>query len=105
IGGAMGFMALRTANPSTGIVDTGAAYAAFQQSEMQGLNKDGLGSGLLQWTEMGPDNIGGRSRAIIIDKDSNNVVYAAGVTGGLFKSNDAGATWKKVGNNPVLNEN
>ena len=104
IAGAMAFHALRTANPSTGIVDIDAAYAAYQQAEMQGFNKTGLGTGLLQWTEMGPDNVGGRCRAIIIDKDSNNVVYAAGVTGGIFKSNDAGATWKKTGSTPVQNQ-
>jgi hypothetical protein len=105
IAGAMAFQAMRTINPLTGQVDAGAAYDAYQQAEMMGFNKTGLGSGLLQWTEMGPDNIGGRCRAIIIDKDSNNVVYAAGVTGGVFKSNDAGATWKKAGRNPVLNQN
>ena len=103
--GAMAFQAMRTINPLTGQVDVDAAYDGYQQAEMMSFNKTGLGSGLLQWTEMGPDNIGGRCRAIIIDKDSNNVIYAAGVTGGIFKSNDAGATWKKVGANPVLNQN
>src|ERR1017187_784467 len=103
IAGAVAFRELRIANPSTGIVDTAAVYAAYKQADMQYANKSGIGANL-KWTEMGPDNIGGRCRAIIIDKDSNNVMYAGGVTGGGFKSNAGGSSWKKNGNNPVAKE-
>src|ERR1017187_141245 len=103
IAGAMAFRALRIANPATGTVDAAAVYAAYEQANRQSANKFGVGANL-KWTEMGPDNIGGRCRAIIIDKDSNNVLYAGGVTGGVFKSYDGGSSWKKVGNNPVANE-
>ena len=50
----------------------------------------------LLWTEMGPDNVGGRTRAILIDKDNSNLIYAGGVSGGLWKSTNAGLTWKIV---------
>src|SRR4030095_2230224 len=42
----------------------------------------------LTWTERGPNNIGGRSRAILIDKrdPSGNTVFAASVSGGIFKT-------------------
>jgi len=103
IAGAAEYLAVRNANPATGIVDVDAAYAAYAQAEMQSFNKYGIGSNLV-WKEMGPDNIGGRCRAIIVDKDSNNVLYAAGVTGGIFKSVDAASSWQKVGNNPVANQ-
>jgi len=99
------FFNIRKANPTTGIVDINAVYNAFQQYESHKLNKTGSGSNL-KWTEMGPDNIGGRCRAILIDKDSNNVVYAGGVTGGIFKSLDGGATWAKVTTNAnIQNQN
>jgi hypothetical protein len=94
------FFNFRRADPKTGIVNQDAVLAAYSKAGQMSFNKTGNGS-LLKWTEMGPDNIGGRCRAIIIDKDSNNVIYAGGVTGGVFKSNDAGSTWKKVGTNPV----
>jgi Secretion system C-terminal sorting domain len=41
----------------------------------------------LTWQERGPNNIGGRTRAILIDKSdvSGNTVFAGSVSGGLFK--------------------
>jgi hypothetical protein len=35
-----------------------------------------------QWTEIGPSNIGGRIRAVIIDPDNTNNIWAGGVSGG-----------------------
>ena len=55
----------------------------------------------LGWQERGPNNIGGRSRAIMIDKRdaSGNTVFAGSVSGGIFKTTNftsAGATWTVV---------
>lgn len=52
----------------------------------------------LQWEELGPDDIGGRTRAILIDKrdPTNNTIYAGGVSGGMWKSLDGGNTWNKL---------
>lgn len=43
--------------------------------------------------ELGPDNVGGRTRALLIDRSNPNRMYAGGVGGGLWVSNDAGANW------------
>ncbi|MBQ9639238.1 MAG: T9SS type A sorting domain-containing protein [Bacteroidales bacterium] len=45
--------------------------------------------------EVGPDNIGGRCRAIIADMQdaSGSTLYAGGVAGGLYKLN-VGSTWE-----------
>lgn len=43
--------------------------------------------------ELGPDNVGGRTRALLIDRSNPNRMYAGGVAGGLWVSNDAGANW------------
>lgn len=48
------------------------------------------------WEELGPDNIGGRTRGILIDKDDDNIVWAGSVSGGLYKSTDAGNNWSRV---------
>jgi Fibronectin type III domain len=45
------------------------------------------------WTALGPGNIGGRTRAILIDPTDANVMYAAGVAGGVWKSTNGGASW------------
>ena len=52
------------------------------------------------WNEMGPDNIGGRVRAIaaIIPEDGSEeqVLYAGSVSGGLWKSDNGGNDWNQV---------
>lgn len=47
----------------------------------------------LDWEELGPDNIGGRTRSIIIDKSNPDLMWAGSVTGGLFYSEDGGLNW------------
>ena len=37
------------------------------------------------WEGMGPDNVGGRIRAFMIHRDSGNIWFAGGVSGGLFR--------------------
>ncbi|HVT58191.1 MAG TPA: hypothetical protein VHR45_07310 [Thermoanaerobaculia bacterium] len=45
------------------------------------------------WTSLGPGNVGGRTRALLIDPVRPRIMYAAGVSGGVFKSTDRGASW------------
>ena len=70
--------------------------AVKQADEMrQRGSRSGLG---LQWQELGPDNVGGRTRAILIDRrdPTNNTVYAGGVSGGMWKSTDGAQTWTRL---------
>ena len=48
------------------------------------------------WTFLGPGNIGGRTRALLIDPNNPDVMYAAAVSGGVWKTTDAGARWSPV---------
>lgn len=59
------------------------------------VNKD---RATFNWGDHGPDNIGGRTRAIVIDKTDDNHMYAGSVSGGLFESFNGGNTWQKVEN-------
>lgn len=45
------------------------------------------------WTYLGPNNAGGRSRAIAIRPDNPSIMLASGVAGGIFRSTNAGTTW------------
>jgi Bacterial Ig domain/Putative Ig domain len=45
------------------------------------------------WQSIGPGNVGGRTRALVIDPVDPNVMYAAGVAGGIWKTTNAGASW------------
>lgn len=50
----------------------------------------------IMFTEEGPDNIGGRTRAIQVDRTNVNRVWAGGVSGGLFVSLNKGNVWNRV---------
>jgi photosystem II stability/assembly factor-like uncharacterized protein len=45
------------------------------------------------WTPLGPGNIGGRTRAILIHPTTPSTMWAAGVAGGIWKTTNGGATW------------
>lgn len=45
------------------------------------------------WTPLGPGNIGGRTRALLVNPQNPSIMYAAGVTGGVWKSINGGASW------------
>jgi tRNA(Ile)-lysidine synthetase-like protein len=48
------------------------------------------------WEEQGPDNIGGRTRAIQVDRTNLNEIWTGGVSGGLFRSTNGGNSWTRV---------
>ncbi|MGC6486980.1 MAG: hypothetical protein ACON4Z_05015, partial [Planctomycetota bacterium] len=54
---------------------------------------DGGGIGNLSWVERGPDNIGGRSRALLVHPTIPSRLYAASVGGGVWRSDNAGSSW------------
>ncbi len=45
------------------------------------------------WTELGPGNIGGRTRRLVINPDDPDIMYAGAVAGGIWRTTDAGASW------------
>lgn len=60
---------------------------------------DASGNG---WIERGPDNVGGRTRAVMFDPNdlTNETVFAGGVSGGLWKNtniSNPSSLWTQVG--------
>lgn len=47
----------------------------------------------MSWLNRGPQNVGGRTRTLLIHPFNNNILWAGSVGGGMWKSTDAGATW------------
>jgi hypothetical protein len=45
------------------------------------------------WRHVGPNDVGGRTRALAIDEDDSQTILAGGVSGGIWKSTDGGANW------------
>ncbi|SVC07575.1 uncharacterized protein METZ01_LOCUS260429, partial [marine metagenome] len=44
------------------------------------------------WKEVGPTDVGGRTRALAIDHTNSNTIIAGGISGGIWKSTDGGQT-------------
>lgn len=48
------------------------------------------------WESLGPGNIGGRTRALVFHPLNNETLYAAGVSGGIWKTENAGEQWYPI---------
>jgi IPT/TIG domain len=55
---------------------------------------------ILNWTEIGPGNVGGRLNAIWVDPSNARHLLAGSASGGLWQSNDGGTTWSAVSEFP-----
>ncbi len=98
---------LRLRDPATGQIprDIRAKELAFASTLPQ---KEWLANQLgksqtmpvFNWTKRGPYNVGGRTRALGIDVRTttppNVTIIAGGVSGGMWKSTDDGASWTKT---------
>ena len=82
----------RQRDPRTGIVDRHARRnaVAFASRLPRAASRS------VEWTSRGPFNIGGRTRAFAIDVEDENILLAGGVTGGMWRSTDAGTSWEKT---------
>lgn len=48
------------------------------------------------WTSLGPGNIGGRIRSLVIHPVNTATMWAASVAGGIWRTDDGGANWFPV---------
>lgn len=86
---------MRLADPATGkipshIREKELAFAAT-------LPNDGAfaarGATPLNWAIRGPWNLGGRTRALGIDVNNENILLAGSASGGMWRSDDGGTSW------------
>lgn len=47
----------------------------------------------LNWTQLGPGNIGGRVRSIVINPSNPSIIYIGSVSGGVWKTTNGGSSW------------
>lgn len=95
----------RTLDPALGYPPTERMIAALEktrrmQAEWAERNSRSPLSEV-RWRERGPDNIGGRTRAVLIDKNdpTRKTLWVGSVAGGLWKTNDITAdppNWQKI---------
>lgn len=82
---------------------TAIAQTRRLQEQYYGANSTGSREGLedARWKERGPNNVGGRTRTILIDESDpeRKKIWAGSVSGGLWYTNDISASnpsWQKV---------
>ncbi|MGY8808988.1 MAG: PKD domain-containing protein, partial [Fidelibacterota bacterium] len=89
-------------DPSTGTIPTERILDAVEFAEQKRMSLSyEKRMTEVNWVERGPNTIGGRTRAILLDPNdsTNKKLWAAGVTGGLWYTNDitsGNPTWNSV---------
>ena len=76
-----------------GISPAAANIAALAQIASRGA---GSTAPPLAVEEFGPGNFGGRLRGLVVHPTQTNRILAGSVSGGVWRSDDAGTTWKPV---------
>ncbi len=89
-------------NPATGRTHIENVFKLQKELDKQKTSQRAPGEADNSWIERGPDNVGGRTRALIFDPNdaTNETVFAGGVSGGLWKNtkiSDANHRWVRVG--------
>lgn len=59
-------------------------------------SSNGTGPLFGNWQSLGPGNVGGRTRGLVIHPNNPDVMWAGGATGGVWKTTDAGQTWNPL---------
>lgn len=80
-----------------------ALMKAEQQRRIKARQQSGKPQGILEagiapdsWSWMGPGNVGGRIRSIVIDPADSNKMWVGSVGGGIWRSTNAGFSWFPV---------
>jgi photosystem II stability/assembly factor-like uncharacterized protein len=63
------------------------------EMEEKGLSYVFDAASLGTWSPLGPGNVGGRTRTLVIDPRNPDVMYAGGVAGGVWKTTNGGGRW------------
>ena len=71
-------------------------YKFIELKKMMSSTKSLKKTSNLNWVERGPANVGGRTRGIVVDPDDalKNTWYAGSVGGGVWKTVNAGTSWR-----------
>lgn len=93
------FELLRTKDPKTGKIPQNIRVLelAFMRGQSSLIDIPyAAGDITSDWKNRGPFNVGGRTRALAVDSRNENIILAGGVSGGMWRSTDQGATWQKA---------
>ncbi|WP_425391408.1 T9SS type A sorting domain-containing protein [Ekhidna sp.] len=92
---------LMTVDPKTRTVPVQKLVNAFNKMKLQKADRGRGAIPGVNWTERGPNNVGGRTRALMWDPNDseNKKLWAAGVAGGIWFNEDVideNSSWQNV---------
>ena len=99
------FEKLKTMDPSTGEIPVDGIEKAneFVENSLKKSKSERKAAGIpnIKWTELGPTNVGGRTRGVMYDPNDStrSKVWSGGVSGGLWYNEnirDANSSWNKI---------
>jgi hypothetical protein len=93
-------------DPATGNINMDAFYTAWAQTKAAKAAADvtkTASAATLVMESLGPTNQGGRTRSVLCDKNNPNIIYAASVGGGIYRSTTGGSSWFPVNGLDALN--
>ncbi len=82
-------------NVRRGLDGSVTSKQAYSTARKNALAHQSASRNVMDWTELGPSNWGGRTRAFLIDRFNTDHLFAGCVSGGLWESHDAGLSWYK----------
>ncbi|MEM8895476.1 MAG: hypothetical protein AAGC88_12920, partial [Bacteroidota bacterium] len=86
------------ADPSTGNIPVGIARkerAHVEQSQAENADYARRVKNL-EYRFIGPNNVGGRTRALALDITNEDILIAGGVSGGMWRSTNRGGSWERT---------
>lgn len=92
---------LRDRQDENGLIPPNALIVAKDQArhmpelapDFDGVPADG---GIWEWEWLGPGNVGGRIRTIVIHPTSTSTMWIGSVAGGIWKTTNGGSAWSPV---------
>jgi photosystem II stability/assembly factor-like uncharacterized protein len=74
----------------------GSPLATRPGADLFSISKSFFVRALGTWSPLGPGNIGGRTRTLAIHPDHPETMWVGGVSGGVWKTTDGGASWRPI---------
>ena len=91
-------------NPVTGEIPLEEKQREYQNAALAKQKTFAQRTTSSTYVSRGPSNLGGRTRAMAVDISdaTSNTILAGGVSSGLFRTTDGGASWTKVSANDEI---
>jgi hypothetical protein len=114
VAGRARFEQMRLANPASRLIPQGMREKELKFAAGLPSREDAVASSRgkfstlsvpsVDWEPRGPQNIGGRTTALGIDVENENIINAGSTSGGMWHSTDGGSTWVRTTSLDQIND-